>query len=154
MVQRLSPSISRTPSDSVEERQIKSDDPHVGHVILVANDNVSRGQWNYGLVEKVHVGKGSSIRCVGVRTLNGKLLQGLFQRFIGSKSRLLRRNRTQKAIQPLRKCSERSSFVRRKRPMLSSILIGLLTIVNFSSRKLEINCFLRCSTMTNRVIVF
>ncbi|VDP57061.1 unnamed protein product [Heligmosomoides polygyrus] len=26
--------------------------PHVGDVVLVADDNISRGQWNYGLIEK------------------------------------------------------------------------------------------------------
>ncbi|VDP25819.1 unnamed protein product [Heligmosomoides polygyrus] len=48
--------------------------PHVGDVVLVADDNTSRGQWNYGLIEKVHVGKDSSIKSVDVSTPNDEIL--------------------------------------------------------------------------------
>uniref|UniRef100_A0A183F9L8 DUF5641 domain-containing protein n=1 Tax=Heligmosomoides polygyrus TaxID=6339 RepID=A0A183F9L8_HELPZ len=63
----------RTPPDSVKNARSNPSTPHVGDVVLLTDD-ISRGKWNYGMTDKVHLGKDSSIRCIDVRTPNGKTL--------------------------------------------------------------------------------
>lgn len=76
LVQRLSCSTSRTPPDAVINIKSNPIPPHVGYVALLADDKVSRGQWNYDLVEKVRFGKDISIKSLDVRTQNGNTLTG------------------------------------------------------------------------------
>ncbi|VDO97068.1 unnamed protein product [Heligmosomoides polygyrus] len=61
---------SRTPPDAVINIKSNPIPPHVGYVALLADDKVSRGQWNYDLVEKVRFGKDISIKSLDVRTQN------------------------------------------------------------------------------------
>ncbi|KAK5979467.1 Integrase catalytic domain-containing protein [Trichostrongylus colubriformis] len=46
--------------------------PQLGHIVIVADDKLARGQWPYGLIEKLHFGKDNCVRLADVRMPNGK----------------------------------------------------------------------------------
>ncbi|KAK5975415.1 Retrotransposon domain containing protein [Trichostrongylus colubriformis] len=47
--------------------------PQVGDIVIVADDKLAHGQWPYGLIEKLHIGKDKSIRSADVRMPSGNI---------------------------------------------------------------------------------
>ncbi|KAK5969552.1 hypothetical protein GCK32_011694 [Trichostrongylus colubriformis] len=47
--------------------------PQLGDIVIVADDKLARGQWPYGLIEKLHFSKDNCARSADVRMPNGKI---------------------------------------------------------------------------------